>query len=113
MGGLASGDTGLADDLDGGQGGVPGSVGAGPLIDGAPAESRSASAFARKSRREMLNLSLSAHDPLRTSMDPPGCVVRSIQPTLPGSGVISQSNWIPRCSSPCPPQARGCANLPQ
>ena len=27
-------------------------------------------------------------------MDPSGCVVRSIQPTLPGSGVISQSNWI-------------------
>ena len=61
-----------------------------------------ASAFARRSRRDMLNLSLSAHDPLRTSMDPSGCVVRSIQPTLPGSGVISQSNWIPRCSSLCP-----------
>jgi len=33
-----------------------------------------------------------AYDPVRTSMDPSGCVVRSIQPTLPGSGVISQSN---------------------
>jgi hypothetical protein len=55
---------GVADSLDAAKA-APGSVGAAPLIGGAPAESRSSarSAFAGKSGREMLNLSLSAHDP--------------------------------------------------
>jgi hypothetical protein len=47
--------------LDEAEGGVPGGVGA------------AASAFARKSRREMLNLSISVDDPVRTSGRDGGC----------------------------------------
>ena len=69
---------------------------------GGPRQGPAASAFFNRSGRDILALSMPVDDPLRTSMDPSGCVVRSIQPTLPGSGVISQSNWIPRRSSLCP-----------
>jgi hypothetical protein len=40
-----------------------------------------ASAFARRSRRDMLNLSLSGHGPVRTSGHALSCVIRSIQPS--------------------------------
>src|SRR6516165_1778732 len=49
------------------KGGAPGGVGAGALTDAAPDRGRTASAFVRKSGREMLSLSLSAHDPSRPS----------------------------------------------
>ena len=66
-------------------------------------------------RAKYLTWGIRVDDPLRTSMDPSGCVVRSIQPTLPGSGrdfaeqldsAVQQPIWPA-------PTGSGCANLPQ
>jgi hypothetical protein len=95
-------------------------VGAALLIDGVPVGSRSspASALLRKSRREMLGLSLSVDDPLRTSDHAASCMVQSIQPEPVGvkacqsrasrpdlkecalSTAVTGGSMINRCNSP-------------
>jgi hypothetical protein len=61
-------------------------VEAGPLIHDTPAESRSSpvSAFAGKSGREMLTMSLSVDDPEQTSSPAIWCVSAAIQPSPRG-----------------------------
>ena len=58
---------GVADSLDEAKAAFRAAWGAGALTDGVPGRGRSASAFFRKSRPDMLNLSISTDDPKRLS----------------------------------------------